>query len=96
MDYQLCPRIFNNISVWDFVTSFQKTTMRKQKTCKLNNLNMDEYLNSYNSDDENSMSNKVNMFLDGHLDHHSHQLVAHPYKLVTVPIGPSLPYRDQL
>ena len=95
MDYQLRPRIFDNISVWDFVTSFRKTTMRKRKTCKLNNLNIDENIESYDSEDDNSMSNDVNMFLDGHLECHSHQLVAHPHKLVAVPIGPSLPHRDQ-
>jgi hypothetical protein len=95
MDYQLRPKIFDNISVWDFVTSFRKTTIKRRKTCKLNNLNLDENLDSYDSENENLMTENVNMFLDGHLEHHSHQVVARPHKLVAVPIGPSLPFRDR-
>ena len=37
----------------------------------------------------------VNLFLDGHLEHNSHHLVSRSHNVIVVPIGPSLPHRNQ-
>jgi len=95
MDYQLRPMKFNNICVWDFVTSLDKRSMRKKNAHKKKQINLDEDFESDFSDDDSVENLNMNMFLDGHLEHDSHQLVSRSHKLVAVPIGPSLPRRDQ-
>jgi hypothetical protein len=90
MDYQLRPMIYDHICVWDFITSFDK----KEKNSKNKDKNIDDNLESDCSDDDTANNKDINTFLDGHLEQHSHQLISHSYKLVAVPIGPSLPRRD--
>ena len=51
MDYQLHPTIFNNVCVWDFITSLDKKKMPTRKKRKKKNLNPDENCESDYSDD---------------------------------------------
>ena len=50
-------------------------------------------------DNDNSLKNleslEDNLFLEGHLEIKSHYIVPRTQKVVVVPIGPSLPHRDQ-
>ena len=72
--------------------------MPTRKKRKKKNLNPDENCKSdYSDDSKNSTSNSnINIFLDGHFERASHQLVLRQMKkFVVVPIGPSLPHRNQ-
>ena len=92
MDYQLRPSIFNNICVWDFITSFDKKRLIRKEKNKNMQMNTDD---DDCSDDDSTNNMNINRFLEGHLEHNSHHLVSRKSKkLVVVPIGPSLPRRD--